>query len=289
VRSAIATHLGVADDLVAVGAGSLGVIQQLLAAFAGPGDDVVYPWRSFEAYPIVITAAGATGVPVPLAGDDIDLDAMLAAVTCSTRVVLLCLPNNPTGTSPAPVAIARFIATLPSDVLVVLDEAYVEFMDAAASIDSLALVAGNENVCVVRTFSKAYGLAGLRVGYVVGPQGIVHGIRQAALPFAVSRPGQIAAIASLAAPEELASRVTSTVAERSRVLAAARAAGWTVPDSQTNFIWLRVDDATAARLQSAFDEQLVVARYYPGDGVRVSVGLPLENDRVIRALQAAAS
>jgi histidinol-phosphate aminotransferase len=189
---------------------------------------------------------------------------------------------------PAVDAIARFIDAVPTDVLVVLDEAYVEFVPASASFDSVALVLDRANVCVVRTFSKAYGLAGLRVGYAVAPAAITRGIRQAALPFSVSRPGQVAAIASLAAPGELADRVAATVAERERVIAAARTAGWAVPESNTNFIWLRVDDATAARLLASFEEQLVIARAYPGDGVRVTVGLPLENNRVIRALESAA-
>nr|MDT0525489.1 aminotransferase class I/II-fold pyridoxal phosphate-dependent enzyme [Streptomyces sp. DSM 41633] len=146
---------------------------QLIQITSAPGDEVVYGWRSFEIYPLQIRTAGATGVPVPLRDETHDLDAMLAAITDRTRLIFVCNPNNPTSTVVEPEALARFVAAVPSDILIVLDEAYVEYIRDGLVPDSLGLVRAHRNVVVLRTFSKAYGLAGLRVGYAVADPEIV--------------------------------------------------------------------------------------------------------------------
>ncbi|MGX5358400.1 histidinol-phosphate transaminase [Kocuria sp. KH4] len=285
LRERIAAFLGVRPEEVAVGPGSVGVLQQILGATCGPGDEVVLAWRSFEAYPILVSLTGATAVPVPLTADEgHDLDAMAAAVTDRTRAVLVCSPNNPTGTAVPHAALERFLAAVPPHVLVVVDEAYVEYVDEEAPLDALALFRAHPNVCVLRTFSKAYGLAGLRVGYAVAHEGLAEGLRRVALPFGVSTVAQRAAIRSLDAADELRERAAAVAAERGRVTGALRAAGWAVPPSQANFLWLRAGETLRAALTEAFDRADVLVRAYPGDGVRITLADPATNDRVLAVL-----
>jgi histidinol-phosphate aminotransferase len=168
LTQAIADRFDVPASHVATGTGSVGVLQQVVQSTAAEGDDVVYAWRSFEAYPIVVAISGATSVPVPLtSGEHHDLDAMLDAVTDRTRLVLVCTPNNPTGTAVRRQDLERFLDALPPDVLVVIDEAYREFVRDPDVPDALEVYRDRPNVAVLRTFSKAYGLAGLRVGFAV--------------------------------------------------------------------------------------------------------------------------
>ncbi|MET8299431.1 histidinol-phosphate transaminase, partial [Streptomyces sp. NPDC005180] len=162
----LADRFGVPVSHLATGTGSVGVAQQLLQATSGPGDEVIFAWRSFEAYPIITQISGATAVPVPLTSGDVhDLDAMADAVTDRTRLIFVCNPNNPTGTVVHREELERFLDRVPSDVLVVLDEAYREFIRDAAVPDGIEIYRERPNVAVLRTFSKAYGLAGLRVGF----------------------------------------------------------------------------------------------------------------------------
>jgi histidinol-phosphate aminotransferase len=170
LRARLAEKFGVTDDAVHIAAGSVSILFQLAQATSGPGDEIVFSWRSFEAYPSLATIAGATGVPVPNtpAGGH-DLDAMAAAITDRTRMVIVCTPNNPTGPVVTQAAFDAFLAKIPADVLVVLDEAYAEFATAPDTVrGEVVLAAGHPHVVVLRTFSKAYGLAGLRVGYAIG-------------------------------------------------------------------------------------------------------------------------
>ena len=215
------------ESRLALGPGSVGVLGQLVAATCDPGDEVVFAWRSFEAYPILVTLAGAVPVMVPLAdGDRHDLAAMAAAITPRTRMVLVCTPNNPTGTAVGDAELEVFLEQVPSDVLVVLDEAYLEFVTAPDSPDALAVHRSRSNVVVLRTFSKAYGLAGLRVGYAVAHEAVAEALRKAAIPFGVNSLAQVAAVASLEAFDELEVRVKELVSERERVVAALREQGW---------------------------------------------------------------
>lgn len=286
LRGALADHLGVAPDRVAVGCGSVGLLQQLALAYTGPGDEVVYGWPSFEAYPVFAGTTGATAVPVPLRRQTLDAAAIAAALTPRTRLVLVASPNNPTGTALRQAALVGLADSLPEGCLLVVDEAYREFVTGADVPDALALLGGRPNVVVLRTFSKAHGLAGLRIGYLVGHAEVVAAVDQVLVPFAVNGLGQAAALASLAAPDELADRVAGVVAERGLVSASLRSAGWMVPDAQANFVWLPAGDG-AAPLASALERAGVVTRPFPGLGVRVSIGTAPENDRFLTALTAA--
>ncbi len=278
---AIAAHLGTEAERIAVGNGSVAVLETVLKAACGPGDEVVHAWRSFEAYPIAIQVAGATGVPVPLRADGShDLTAMADAITERTRVVLVCTPNNPTGTVVHDDEMRAFLARVPREVLVVVDEAYVEFVRDGAATDGLALAAEFKNVLVLRTFSKAYGLAGLRVGYAVARPRLIRGLRAASTPFGVNALGQAAALAALRETDLVRDRCDRIVQERARVVAALRAAGWTVPETQGNFYWLAVGrHAAAFARESALSGAMV--RAFDGEGVRVSVGENEGNDAVI--------
>jgi histidinol-phosphate aminotransferase len=216
-------------------------------------------------------------VQVPLTDHAFDLDAMLAAVTDRTRLIFICNPNNPTSTVVDPDALAQFVAAVPSDILIVLDEAYVEYIRDGLLPDSFGLVRAHDNVVVLRTFSKAYGLAGLRVGYAVGDPDVISALSKVYVPFTATSVSQAAAIASLDAAEELLARTDAVVAERARVTAGLRDAGFTVPPSQANFVWLPLAERTNDFVNSAADNRLLV-RPYGQDGVRVTVAAPDEND-----------
>ncbi|HEY1133923.1 MAG TPA: histidinol-phosphate transaminase, partial [Nocardioides sp.] len=236
---ALGAHLDVPTDRLAVATGSVGLLYQLVAAYCEVGDEVVHAWRSFEAYPIALAASGAVGRAVPLLPDGRhDLDAMVAAIGERTRVVVVCTPNNPTGPAVTQTELDGFLARVPRDVVVVVDEAYVEFVRAADPIDGVATAARWANVVLTRTFSKAYGLAGLRVGYAVGHPETAAALRAVSLPFGVSAVAQAAAVASLAAHAAMVERVDELVVRRERLLAGLRAQGWPVPDAQGNFVWL---------------------------------------------------
>ncbi len=278
---ALATRLGVPTSHLAVATGSVALVYQLVQAFCDPGDEVVYAWRSFEAYPIAVAAAAATSVRVPVLADGRhDLDAMAAAVTDRTKVVLVCTPNNPTGPAVTQAELDTFLATVPDHVLVVVDEAYVEFDRSADPVDGVATYARHDNVLLTRTFSKAYGLAGFRVGYAVGPEPIATALRAVALPFGVSSVAQAAAVASLAAEAELLERVDALVAERDRLVGALREVGWEVPTPQGNFVWFELGERTLD-FAAAADGLGIVVRPFAGEGARVTVGEPEANDRVV--------
>lgn len=285
LTEALAGQLGVAPEAVACGAGSIALLEHALAAFCTPGDEVVYSWRSFEAYPISVQVAGATSVQVPNAPDGShDLRAMAAAVTDRTRVVIVCTPNNPTSTVVRDDALREFLHELPSHVLLLLDEAYAEYVRDPAAARGLGLLADFPNVLVLRTFSKAYGLAGLRVGYAVGSPGVIAAVRTVTTAFEVNAVAQRAALASLHLQPELLARVADTVTERERVLAAARAAGWRIPAAQGNFFWLPLGDRAAEFVTVANDAGLLV-RGFAGHGVRITIGEPQANDAVIALLR----
>ena len=278
LRTALAQKFGVELDQVAVGTGSVAILYHLLQAFCDPGDEVVHAWRSFEAYPIAVSVAGATGVPVPVTGDGRhDLPAMAAAVTDRTRVVLLCTPNNPTGPALTRAEVDDFLAAVPSNVLVVIDEAYLEFVRIDDPVDGIGLATSRGNVVAMRTFAKAYGLAGLRVGYLVGPEPIAAAVRACSLPFGVSSLGQVAAVASLAAEDALLERVQAIVDERTRVVAGLTEQGWSLPDAQGNFVWLDLN-ARTSDFSAAAEEAGIVVRPFADEGVRVSIGEKAAND-----------
>ncbi|MBA0052883.1 histidinol-phosphate transaminase [Streptomyces sp. AJS327] len=279
----LARRFDVPAEHLATGTGSVGVAQQLLQATAGPGDEVIYAWRSFEAYPIITQISGATSIQVPLTPDEEhDLDAMAEAITDRTRLIFVCNPNNPTGAALGRAELERFLDRVPTDVLVVLDEAYREFVRDERVVDGIELYRDRPNVCVLRTFSKAYGLAGLRVGFAVAHEPVAAALRKTAVPFGVSQLAQDAAVASLSNEEALLERVDALVAERTRVHAELTAQGWTVPVSQANFVWLRLGDRTT-EFAEICERAGVIVRPFAGEGMRVTVAETEANDLFLKA------
>ncbi|MEU5773237.1 histidinol-phosphate transaminase [Streptomyces venezuelae] len=286
LMSELADRFGVPASHIATGTGSVGVAQQLLQATSGPGDEVIYAWRSFEAYPIITQVSGATSVRVPLTDGEVhDLDAMADAITDRTRLIFVCNPNNPTGTVVRRAELERFLDRVPKDVLVVLDEAYREFIRDPEVPDGIEIYRDRPNVCVLRTFSKAYGLAGLRVGFAVAHEPVAAALRKTAVPFGVSQLAQDAAVASLRAEDELMGRVGSLVGERTRVVEALRGQGWTVPETQANFVWLRLGDRTTD-FATACEKAGVVVRPFAGEGMRATIGETEANDLFLQAAEA---
>jgi histidinol-phosphate aminotransferase len=282
----IAQHFKVPASDIAVGTGSVGLLQQLVQITAGPGDGVLFGWRSFEAYPIMTQILGATAQAVPLDADDRhDLVAMLAAIDDSTRIALICNPNNPTGTAVGREAIARFVEAAPKDLLIVIDEAYCEFVDPAKIPDGLDFYRAHDNVAVLRTFSKAYGLAALRVGYCIAHEPVAEALRKVQVPFGVNSVAQAAAIASLHAEDELLDRVRAIIAERARVQAALDAVGLHPAESEANFVWLRLGERTL-EFAAACDAVGLSVRPFAGEGVRITIGEPEANSRFIEHAEA---
>ena len=277
LRERLAKHVDFAPENISVGCGSVSLCQQLIQITSSVGDEVLFAWRSFEIYPLQVRTAGATPVPVPLKDHTHDLDAMLAAITDRTRLIFVCNPNNPTSTVVDPDALARFVAAVPPHILIALDEAYIEYVRAPQLPDSFGLVRAHPNVVVLRTFSKAYGLAGLRVGYAVGDPEIITALGKVYVPFTATTVSQAAAIASLDASAELLERTDAVVAERARVTAALRDFGYTVPDSQANFVWLVLPGRAQEFAEASADNRIIV-RPYGDDGVRVTVAAVHEND-----------
>ena len=281
LTGALARRFDVREEQIALGTGSVAVVGQLIWAAAGPGDSVVYPWRSFEAYPIWVQMTGARSVQVPLLADERhDLPSMLKAIDDSTRIVFVCNPNNPTGEAARRDELTEFIDAVPSDVIVVLDEAYREFISDTDVPDGLDFFHERNNVVVIRTFSKAYGLAGLRVGFAIAPEPIAEGMRKTALPFGVSSIAEDAALAALECEDELFERVRHLSQERDRVWQALADQGWDIHPSHANFVWLRLGERTQEFAQ-ACDEVGITIRTFPDEGVRISVAEEQANDRVI--------
>ncbi|MFG6503735.1 histidinol-phosphate transaminase [Microbacterium sp. P05] len=284
LRERLAARYGVEPDEVHIGAGSVSILSQLILAAAGPGDEVVYAWRSFEAYPGLVRVAGATPIEVPLTADARhDLPAMAARVNERTRVIIVCSPNNPTGTVVGHDEFAAFLDTVPSDVLVILDEAYAEFVTQSGAVDGLRVLGllGRPNVVALRTFSKAFGLAGLRIGYAIGHRRVLDAARSTAIPLAVTGQAESAALASLAAESALLERVRQLANRRDRIVAGLRESGWRVPEAQGNFVWLPTG-AETSELAEAFDSEGLIVRSFPGDGIRISVGEEESVDKVLR-------
>ncbi|WP_197379117.1 histidinol-phosphate transaminase [Mycolicibacterium mengxianglii] len=285
LKEHLAKHVDFAPENIAAGAGSVSLCQQLIQITASVGDEVMFGWRAFEVYPLQVRVAGATPIQVPLKDHTHDLDAMLAAVTDRTRLIFICNPNNPTSTVVDPDKLAAFVDAVPSDVLIAIDEAYVEYVRDGLVPDSLGLVRSHSNVVVLRTFSKAYGLAGARVGYAVGDPEIITALGKVYVPFTATSLSQAAAIASIDAAEELMARTDAVVEERTRVAAALRHAGYELPDSQANFVWLPLGPGrTADFVEQAANARLLV-RPYGTDGVRVTIGAPYENDAFLEFAQ----
>ena len=285
ITARLAELHGVPGEQVVLGAGGVEVISQLMRATAGTGDEVVFAWRSFEAYPLLTVAAGARPVQVPLtASAGHDFAAMRAAIGERTRLVIVCNPNNPTGTAAGHAEIADFLAAVPPEVVVLLDEAYLQFNHADDAPDGVELFRRYPNLVVGRTFSKAYGLAGLRIGYALAPEPVAVAMRKVAVPFGVTNLAQGAALASLDAEDELASRVDKLIAERDRLADALARQGWDLPVTQANFFWFPLGDRTEAAA-ATFARHGVLVRPFAGEGLRVCVGDDEANEALLAAAE----
>jgi histidinol-phosphate aminotransferase len=289
VREAIAGRLGVEASMVTVGAGSSGILQQLFFSYVDPGDEVVFPWRSFEVYPVFTRLMNGTAVQVPLADDlGFDIAGLAAAITDRTKLVFLATPNNPTGVAATTAELRGLLEQVPTTTIVCIDEAYREFLDPGFGDPVAELLPEFPNVVVTRTFSKAHGLAGLRVGYGIAHQDVIATIDKTMLPFAVNALAQAAALAALELDGEIRSRVSAILAERARVEVELAAAGWTFPNHQGNFVWLTTGDRTD-EIALTLERQGVVVRPFSGEGLRVTIGSEAENDRFLAALAATAA
>jgi histidinol-phosphate aminotransferase len=280
LRSALAARHGVSLDEVIVGAGADGVIDLLSQATLDPGDEIVCGWPSFPSYVLDAAKLGATSVKVPLRNHTYDLDATLDAIGERTKLVYLCHPNNPTGTANGRDELASFLDRVPEHVLVVLDQAYFEYIDDPEYADGIAEVfAQGRRVVVLRTFSKIYGLAGERVGYGVAPPDVVAATSKVRRAFDVAATAQAAALASIGGDEEIARRRAENAEGRAAIERALRAHGFETAPSLGNFVYAEVGDGAAL-----FDQLLrrgVIVRPLAGFGapaaIRVSVGTPEEN------------
>lgn len=298
VAEAVAADLSssgveVSSEHLSFSTGSVAVLFQILQTLCAAGDEVVYAWRSFEAYPLAVQLSGATSVQVPLREDGThDLDAMRSAITDRTRVVMVCTPNNPTGPAVNHDELISFVDSVPDDVLVLVDEAYVEFITDPAAARGVEVWQGRDNVVVLRTFSKAYGLAGFRVGYAVAPSDLAAAFRSVAVPFGVSVPAQAAVLASLAAKPTLLKRVHELIERRDSLRESLLSLGFEVPQTQANFVWLKGGDRTGEFTETFGDLGIIVRPFAEGgpwDGVRISVGEPEANELVLRAARTLSS
>jgi len=290
---ALADRYGVDPAQVATGCGAVTILQELAQAYNDPGTSIAYAWRSFEMYPLLARVAGARAIQVPLVpgrpggpADTHDLEAMAAAIDDSTRLVFVCNPNNPTGTAVRRPELEKFLDTVPQQTLVVLDEAYREFVTDPEVPDGLEIMRGRPNVAVLRTFSKAWGLAGIRVGYLIAEDpAVAASVGKTHVPFSVSMLAQAAAVAALASEDEVRARCAAVTDERARLTGALRERGFDVADSQANFVWLPVGERTTS-LAAALEARAVITRPFAGEGVRVTVGTPEEDDIFLAALDA---
>ncbi len=289
VRERIGSWLGVDPSRVTVGAGSVGLLQQLFLTFVDPGDEVVYPWRSFEVYPVYTRLMGGREVTTPLtATHAFDLDALAAAITPATRMVVIATPNNPTGTAVRTSELRALLDGISPGTVVVIDEAYREFLDPSFGDPVAELVPDFPNVVVTRTFSKAHGLAGLRVGYAIGHPDVIASIDKTLFPFAVNALAQAAAIAAIDSIDQIQVRVDHILAERRRVITSLTADGWDLPDAQANFVYLPLGGRTDA-VHLELEKRGVVTRPFPDEGIRVTVGSAEQNTRFLSTLAAVAA
>lgn len=283
LRARLADRFGLPVDSVHIGAGSVSILAQLIQAVAGPGDEIIYSWRSFEAYPGLVTVAGATSVMVPNLPDHRhDLTAMAAAVTPRTRAIIVCSPNNPTGTIVTRDEFLAFLASVPDTVLVMLDEAYIEFTLDERAVRGPEMLAEHPNLVVLRTFSKAYGLAGLRIGYAIGSPYILNAARTTALPLSVTEQAMRGAIAALDHEADLLRQVAELSVQRDHVWQQLLDQGWQVPKPHGNFVWLPTPGFTE-QAADIFIEHGIVARALGDDGIRITIGEAESVEKLLRA------
>lgn len=282
--NALSAYLGVPEDHLWMGAGSTELIMCMALAVGGPGASMVFADPSFVMYPIATALAGSEAIAVPSTAKlGHDLDAMLAAIRPDTSLVFICNPNNPTGTWLESGAVDRFIAAVPEHVLIVVDEAYFEFVTDPAYGSALSQAISHDNVVVTRTFSKVFGLAGLRVGYAVGQPNTLAQLRRAQAPFSVNSLAQVGALAAVAHPDRLVERVKSNEAARSQIENGLAALGLEYIPSQTNFVLVRPGDDPGQVNEALLCMGIIVRPM--GPFLRVTVGTHEENHRLLAALE----
>ncbi|WP_458106607.1 histidinol-phosphate transaminase [Arthrobacter sp. R3-55] len=283
----LADRFSVSPENIALGAGSVEVASQLIHAVAGPGDEVIFAWRSFEAYPSLVRIAGAVPVEVPLDPEARhDLTMMADAVTSKTRLIFICNPNNPTGTTVSTDELDVFLTKVPANVLVVIDEAYLHFNLDPTTAVGIDFYRRYPNIAVLHTFSKAYGLAGLRLGYAIADPEVIGNLRKVAVPFAVTSLAQAAGIASLDAEHELQERIDQLTKNRSALIEQLKRAGLHVGPSEGNFVWAATGPDTL-RISAYLEGAGVTVRAFPGEGMRISVGTPEATAAAVAAIELA--
>ncbi|TAM71127.1 MAG: aminotransferase class I/II-fold pyridoxal phosphate-dependent enzyme [Microbacteriaceae bacterium] len=289
---AVADANDVTPGWVAVGDGSLSLLTYLLLAYINRGDEVVHAWRSYEAYPITIVAAGGAAVPVANSSDGThDLPAMAAAVTDHTVAIIVCAPNNPTGATVGHAELVEFLGSVPPRVIVILDQAYADFADTQIDNDPVRaqeLLEQHANLVILRTFSKSYGLAGLRVGYLLANPAIAKQVKAIQPPFPVSAPAIAAAIVSLAESDARRRTIDAVIHQRTALTALLRHANLPVIDSAANFLWLPLAER-AEEFASACSRARIAVRCFTNEGVRISLGEPGLVEAVRQVIESQAS
>ncbi|WP_417588120.1 histidinol-phosphate transaminase [Pararhodobacter oceanensis] len=286
LAAALAARHGLAAAQIAVSAGSIVLLDQIVRGWCDSGDEIVASWRSYEAYPIIAGLSGAELVQVPLNTDHgVDAAAFLAALTKRSRIALICNPNNPTGTALEPQALDALIAAVPAHILVVLDEAYCDFADDAETVakSPAALLSRHPNLVILRTFSKAWGLAGLRVGYAMAAPEIIRHIHAVQPPFPLPGVALAAALAALDHEPAVTARIARNATERRRLSEGLRAKGVPVAPSQANFVWLPLGERSAA-LNAHLAQMDIAARCLDGEGLRITTGTAEDTDAVLDAV-----
>jgi histidinol-phosphate aminotransferase len=289
LRQRIADRCGLPAARVAVGNGSCEILMSAAEALLEPGAELIYAWPSFSIYPHVAAQAGARAIEVPLDAEQRhDLDAMAREVTAATRLILICNPNNPTGTAVPVGAIDAFMTDLPRHIAVILDEAYVEFSALQDPDDSLDLVERHPNLIVLRTFSKVYGLCGLRAGYALGPEEFRLAVDRVRQPFSVNTLAQAAAAEAIRHQDEVTRRVEATIVERAWLEVALEDRGLTTTDSQANFVWVDLGEREEWSIVDGLAQRGVIVRSgaaLGGEGhMRVTLGTRHQNERFVAAL-----
>jgi len=286
---ALASHHGIPADEVMVGHGSNEIIDLLVRACAGAGDNVIFPVPSFIVYHLIAKVCGCEGVGVPCRDYRLDLPAMRKAVNDRTRAIFLCNPNNPTSTYVNEMEVRDFLRDLPDDLFVVMDEAYIDYVDAKDFPDSMQLRREYPNLVILRTFSKFYAVAGVRVGYAIAHRDVVDVLHRVRQPFNVSRLAEAAGLAALEFAREIAPLARETSAERERVRDEVLKLGFACPPSQANFLFVDLGSSDLDLFVALQRRKVIVRRLgqfgSTRNSYRISIGTPDENDLFIRALR----
>ena len=284
LRSQLAERLNIEESCVLLGNGSTELVEMIAKTFLQPGDSCLTAHETFPIYKMAVLAANGNYRTVPLRDDRFNLEAMLSAIASSTRLIFLANPNNPTGTTVSEEDLTQFLAAVPPEVVVVIDEAYREY--ARKDVNRVKYIDRFENLILLRTFSKVYGLAGLRIGYAVCSPGVAQDFQRASMPYSINAFAQIAGAAALADSEHVTMCVRQNAQQRELVQKKFADRGYRFVSSEANFILLRVANAEQLKEELLRKGILVahVSHFNIPDGIRITFGLPEENDYLLRVL-----